>query len=122
MIALVQMLGTARRLRDAIGQLPVPVVGDAAHSSRVTNVLRHDFVLTGTQGRGSRRCASGKNCSVFTDGQKIQKPLRFGVQNDAEEALHHVLHVCRRRSTEREVYVRNSDFSECCNVSGHVGR
>ena len=40
MIALVQMLGTARRLRDAIGQLPVPVVGDAAHSSRVTNVLR----------------------------------------------------------------------------------
>ena len=45
MIALVQMLGTSRRVRDAIGQLPVPVVGDASHKARVTNLLRHDFVL-----------------------------------------------------------------------------
>ena len=45
MIALVQMLGTARRVRDAIGQLRVPVPSDKSLEARVLRVLRHDFVF-----------------------------------------------------------------------------
>ena len=92
MIALVQMLGTARRVRDAIGRLPVPVVGEQSLDARVTKVLRHDFVLKGKPSQASQLCYSGKHCHLFTEGQRIEKPLKLGKQLDAEEALHHVLH------------------------------
>ena len=98
MIALVQMLGTARRVRDAIGQLRVPVPRDKSLEARVLRVLRHDFVPVvpkGQQGQLSRRCESAVQCSVFTEGEIIRKPLQFGVQNDPEEALHHVFNAWR---------------------------
>ena len=80
MIALVQMLGTARRVRDAIGRLPVPVVGEQSLDARVTKVLRHDFVLKGKPSQAPQLCYSGKHCHLFTEGQRSEKPLELGKQ------------------------------------------
>ena len=83
MISLIQMLGTARRVRQAIRELPTRDAADTSRQARLTGVLQQDFCQP-----ESSICASSKNCRFFTES------FRKGVQQDAEEALRCVLNSC----------------------------
>ena len=83
MIAVIQMLGTARPVRQAIQELPLqrdPL------KDELTRVLQQDFLPA-----DSRLCASGAYCHLFSQDTSGAAPLVHGVQNDADESLRYVL-------------------------------
>ena len=88
LISLIQMLGTARRVRDAIAMLPLRAGDEKSLEDRVTRVLKHDFVRDCP---GDRFCASAWNCSYFTEGQQTPEPFVRGSQSDVEEAFRHLM-------------------------------
>ena len=57
MISLIQMLGTACRVRQAIRELPTSDAADTSRQARLTSVLQQDFCQP-----DFLFCAAGKDC------------------------------------------------------------
>ena len=72
MIALIQMLGTARRVREYIGLLQAGP--NESFASRVVGALKHDFVeKSGGDRAVDRECFLGQCCNLLTDGQNVKE-------------------------------------------------